>query len=149
MGGTDLLDRMVMQYPIQLRIKKWWFGFYGWSLSTSAVNGRRFKIAYSCAREPYLKFLHEFVVKMFRIHGTKTKIERQMAQIDCKDAMRYDGLNHMPGYTHYNDDESQPKQRRNCTFCAKNGKKNNKTVQRLIHFITSFLPFLSLLHKKK
>lgn len=50
---------MCPYYRIPIRIKKWWFPIYTWSLSVCTVNAWRLRMRHTGTREPYLNFLRE------------------------------------------------------------------------------------------
>ena len=73
MGGVDLLDAIVALYRVLFRMKKWWWPFYAWSLSVSAVNAWRLRMAVTGNKEPFLSFLRELVMGMLAKHGKPTR----------------------------------------------------------------------------
>jgi hypothetical protein len=38
MGGVDLLDQMVAAYRVRVRLRKWWWPVFAWTLSVQAVS---------------------------------------------------------------------------------------------------------------
>ena len=119
MGGVDQLDQMVALYRSPVRIKKWWFSFYTWSLHVLAVNAWRLKSKHRGEKEPYLGFLCELVTGLLAENGTPPSQTR--LPLSVSDCLRYDGSNHWPAYT------DEEKKRRNCKQCTLDGKRNNKT----------------------
>ena len=92
-------------------MKKWWFPFYSWALSVSAVNGWRLRMKVTGKKEPFLDFLRELVIQMVATHGhppMKITGSRVLNEI------RYDGLNHW-----IQEVEMGPKEklRKNCKLC--------------------------------
>ena len=122
MGGVDLLDNLVACYRIQYRIKKWWFPIYSWSLSTSSVNAWRLRQSVRGVKEPYLDFLRELVLEMFKVHGSPP-VKRNATAPD--DDVRFDGRDHLiVGIFN----EAGAPHRKNCKYCYMTKKANNKTV---------------------
>lgn len=70
MGGVDVLDGMVSAYRIPIRKKKWWWPFYSWSLSVSAVNAWRLMCHVTGEKQPYIHFLRELVSQIYALHGS-------------------------------------------------------------------------------
>jgi len=123
MGGVDLLDSMVALYRVPFRVKKWWWPYFPWSLSVSAVNAWRLRMKVRGIREPYLDFLRELVIEMLAEHGHKSGVPRR---ISGPVGIRYDGLNHWPASTELDKDE-KPK-RLNCRLCYEKEKKALKVA---------------------
>lgn len=123
MGGVDLLDSMVAVYRVQFRMKKWWWPFYAWSLSVSAVNAWRLRMRVTGKKEPYLNFLRELVVGMLAQHGRPPK-RRDSLQVDGQ--IRFDGRSHWPANTDL-DPAGKPRQK-NCRQCYEATKKESKTT---------------------
>lgn len=63
---------------IPFRIKKWWYPFYSWSLSASAVNAWRLRMATRGIKEPYLDFLRELCIEMLSTHGKEPNKRRSV-----------------------------------------------------------------------
>jgi hypothetical protein len=59
------------------RIKKWWFAFYTWSLSVSAVNAWRLRIQLTGNKDHFMDFLRDLVIEMFVAHGKPPVLKRQ------------------------------------------------------------------------
>lgn len=121
MGGVDLLDNMVAVYRIPFRMKKWWFPFYTWSLSVSAVNAWRLRCKVKKQREPFLDFLRELVVDMMATHGLAPMRRNSLTSVPVD---RYDGLHHWPQPVDQN--ASGKPLRRNCKLCYELLKKEKK-----------------------
>jgi hypothetical protein len=62
---------------IVYRIKKWWFAFYTWSLSVSAVNAWRLRIQLTGNKDHFMDFLRDLVIEMFVAHGKPPVLKRQ------------------------------------------------------------------------
>ena len=115
MGGVDLLDSMVSLYRIPIRKRKWWFPFYTWALSVSAVNAWRLMQRVKGYDKSYLDFLHNLCIDMLNQHGSEAE-NRGVKSAVIKE-VRFDETNHwMDEY----------KQRGNCRMCTENGIKNRK-----------------------
>jgi DNA excision repair protein ERCC-6 len=125
MGGVDLLDAMVAVYRVLYRIKKWWFCFYAWSLSVSAVNAWRLRMSVMQKKEPFLDFLRELVIDMFVIHGTPPYVIRKQPSLKAEHS-RFDGLNHW--ITSTEKDKKGKSMRRNCKQCCIKKKKDAKCM---------------------
>ena len=125
MGGVDLLDAMVAVYRVLYRIKKWWFCFYAWSLSVSAVNAWRLRMCVKEKKEPFLDFLRELVIEMFMAHGTAPYVIRKQPSLQAEHR-RFDGLNHW--ITSTEKDKTGKPSRRNCKQCCLKGKKDAKCL---------------------
>lgn len=118
MGGVDLLDSMVACYRIQIRKRKWWFPFFAWSLSVSAVNAWRLMQKTKKYEKPFLDFLRKLVEIMMAKHGIKKSKRGRGSQVPTPpDDVRYDGLEHWM--------DKLP-QRSNCRNCSEQGKKERK-----------------------
>jgi len=124
MGGVDLLDNMVACYRSGIRIKKWWFPFYTWSLSVSAVNAWRLRRKVTGKMDSFLDFLRELVVIMLETHG-KPALATGPKRPSLSGA-RFDRLDHLIVGTEI-DKKGKPS-RRNCKQCHLEGKKEMKTV---------------------
>lgn len=125
MGGVDLLDAMVAVYRVLFRIKKWWFCFYAWSLSVSAVNAWRLRMSVTGKKEPFLDFLRELVIEMFALHGTTPYTIRKQPSLQAEHC-RFDGFNHWITSTE-NDKTGKPS-RRNCKQCCLKGRQDAKCL---------------------
>ena len=125
MGGVDLVDSMVALYRVPIRIKKWWWPFYAWSLSVSAVNAWRLRCKVRNIREPYLDFLRELVMAMLAAHGTPPGPRRSLTL--AEDA-RYDQMGHWPANTET--DGSGNFKRLNCRHCYEKEKAALKVAHR-------------------
>lgn len=125
MGGVDLLDNLVACYRIPIRIKKWWFPLYTWSLSVSAVNAWRLRQRHTGQKEPYLNFLRELCIGMLSHHGTKPTRKRSLVGGEPPES-RFDNLGHWIVSTQL--DAAGKAKRRNCKMCYLNGKADLKTV---------------------
>ncbi len=77
---------MIQHFRVPYRIKKWWFPFYTWSLSVSAVNAWRFRMKVTGKKEPYLDFLRELIIGMFSAHGKLPSIGKKRPSIAAPDA---------------------------------------------------------------
>jgi len=111
-------------YRPVFRIKKWWFPFFTWSLSVSAINAWRLRMAVTGNKEPYLDFLRELVVLMLETHGKPALATGPKKAPNP--GLRYDGLNHWIAGTE--EDANGKPSRRNCKQCHLEGKKERKTV---------------------
>jgi hypothetical protein len=82
---------MVACYRVQYRKKKWYFPFYTWSITVSAVNAWRLRQKVTGKKEPYLTFLRELVVALWTFHGTPPEHRRSTPElpVTLKDALRY------------------------------------------------------------
>lgn len=155
MGGVDLLDSMVALYRTSIRIKKWWWPFYAWSLSVSAVNSWRLRCKVKNTQEPYLDFLRELVVAMMATHGTLPAGPRR--SLTLPEDTRYDQVAHWPTYTEL--DERGKNRRLNCRHCYEKEKRALKVVhwcfkcKVALHIQcfqeSIFSPFISVLRKVK
>jgi len=123
MGGVDLFDAIVACYRIPFRMKKWWFPFYSWSLSVSAVNAWRLRMNIKNQKEPFLDFLRELVIEMMSTHG-HPPIRRPSLPGPTQSDLRYDGLNHWIQFLEKA--ESGKHKRRNCKLCYETLKKELK-----------------------
>ena len=123
MGGVDLLDAIVALYRVLFRMKKWWWPFYAWSLSVSAVNAWRLRMAVTGNKEPFLSFLRELVMGMLAKHGKPTG---KIFSLQVDGEVRYDGKNHWLTNTELGPAE-KPKQK-NCKQCYEASKKESKTT---------------------
>jgi hypothetical protein len=126
MGGVDLLDCMVSCYRVSYRMKKWWYPFYTWSLSVSAVNAWRLRMSVKGTKEPLLDFVRELVMEMLTVHGTPPLRRRSLNGGDAGETLRYDGLNHW--IVGVEEDAAGKSKRRNCKHCYLKEKKELKTV---------------------
>jgi hypothetical protein len=126
MGGVDLLDCMVSCYRVSYRMKKWWYPFYTWSLSVSAVNAWRLRMSAKGTKEPLLDFVRELVMEMLTVHGTPPLRRRSLNGGDAGETLRYDGLNHW--IVGVEEDAAGKSKRRNCKHCYLKEKKELKTV---------------------
>lgn len=118
MGGVDLLDQQVALYRSPVRVKKWWFPFYTWSLHVLAVNAWRIEAKHKGHKIPYLSFLRDLVIEMMEENGTPRDKCSKVNQVAV--SKRLDGMSHWPAYT-------DNKKRRNCRQCTFDGKRDNKT----------------------
>jgi hypothetical protein len=126
MGGVDLLDSMVSVYRVNYRMKKWWYPFYTWSLSVSAVNAWRLRMSAKGTKEPFLDFMRELVMEMLTVHGTPPLRRRSLNEASAAEVLRYDGLNHW--IVGVEEDAAGKSKRRNCRHCYLKEKKELKTV---------------------
>jgi hypothetical protein len=62
-------------------VKKWWFPFYTWSISVSAVNAWRLRNALTGKKEPYLDFLRELVIELFTVNGRPSTANRRQSSL--------------------------------------------------------------------
>lgn len=125
MGGVDLLDAMVAVYRVLYRLKKWWFCFYAWSLSVSAVNAWRLRMSVMQHKEPFLDFLRELVIDMFMIHGSPPHHIRKQPSLQAENS-RFDRVDHWIINTEK--DKNGKPTRRNCKQCCIMKKADAKTV---------------------
>jgi hypothetical protein len=109
---------------VAFRIKKWWFPFYTWSLSVSAVNAWRLRMAVTGKKDAFLDFLRELVIVMLETHG-KPAIATGPKKPTLS-GPRFDGMNHWIVGTQM--DKNGKPSRRNCRQCHLDGKKEMKTV---------------------
>ena len=123
MGGVDLLDNLIACYRPVFRIRKWWFAFFTWSISLSAVNAWRFRMQVTGKKEAYLDFLRELVVTMLQFHGSPP-LASGPKKISA--GSRFDGLNHW--ITSTAEAATGKSSRRNCKQCHLEGKKEAKAV---------------------
>ena len=118
MGGVDLLDSMVGVYRVSVRNKKWWSGFYMWSLSVSAVNAWRLRMKVKGKKEPYLDFLRDLVCEMFAKHGSPST--RQLCPANSNMDLPWQ-KHHWPQHTPT--DSKGNFRRLNCKYCYEVEKK--------------------------
>lgn len=106
------------------RIRKWWFAFYTWSISLSAVNAWRFRMKVTGKKQAYLDFLRELVVSMLQAHGSPPLAPgpKKIAS----SGSRFDGQNHW--ITSTAEAANGKPTRRNCRQCYLEGKKEAKAV---------------------
>jgi hypothetical protein len=74
---------------VPFRIKKWWFPFYTWSLSVSAVNAWRLRMKTTGKKEAYLDFLRELCIEMLSVHGTPPTCKKRPSSA-AGDTLRFD-----------------------------------------------------------
>lgn len=122
MGGVDLLDNMVACYRVLFRVRKWWFPFYTWSLSVSAVAAWRLRMKVTGQKEPFLDFLRELVIGMLAEHGHPPL---RRLSVPGNGELRYDGLNHW--IASCEQDAAGNTLRRNCKACYQEKKQQLKT----------------------
>ena len=65
MNGCDMLDQIVGYYRPRIRVRKWWWALYSWSLAVSTVNAwRLYQHTTGDKKFPYLQFLRNVYVTM-------------------------------------------------------------------------------------
>lgn len=119
MGGVDLFDSMIACYRIPIRKRKWWFPFYSWSLSASAVNGWRLMQRVKGYDKPFLHFLREVVKDIMAKHGAPLRHRANEQQGSQSQYVQYDGIHHWI---------EKLEKRGNCRYCASNGKPDRKAM---------------------
>ena len=101
-------------FRISWRIRKWWWSFFAWSLSVSAVNAWRLRNLRRGNAEPYLDFLRELVNDMLVTHGTDRPAVPIMPPVSAN--TRTDGYNHWLIDVEFDSDKGK-KVAANCRHC--------------------------------
>ena len=94
MGGFDLFDQDVALYRSTIRIKKWWWPLFQWSVDAARTNAWRLSQRHTkCEQLPFLRELTHILIKA----NTVPRLPASFAdRHQAPDDLRYDGLHHWP-----------------------------------------------------
>ena len=89
---------MVAVYRVPFQNKKWWYGFFTWSLIVSAVNALRQRMKAKGEQEPFLDFLHELIIEMLKTHRCSPISRSSVCRLEPEPGLTY-RIHHWPAHT--------------------------------------------------